>query len=111
MPTTQQLVQVLGVGKAAARSVPDVEQALGIPRLGTNNDKTRAFVRAEILGGDLPIGADRDGYWIIDSGQEFTEALDQIDHRIRKLEERRLALIRGWAVRQFSKSIGQPWPK
>jgi len=111
MPTKQQLINTLGIGKAAAQSVPVVEQALGIPTRGTNNDGTRTFVRRSILENDLPIGSHGGGYWIIDTSAEFTEALDQIEGRIRALEERRLALIRGWAVRQYSKSINQPWPK
>lgn len=112
MATLQQIIFALPVGKANATNVPTFERAVGNQPSGTNNDQTRREVKEAIISNEIPIGSSSQrGYWLIDSDGECQEIVDRLNATIRDYQEKRDAIMRGWARRKASKASGNPWPK
>lgn len=111
MATSQQIIANLPIGKANAIKVSDLEVVIGNQIVGTNNDETRNDVRNAIFNDEIPIGACRNGYYLIDSDAEYQEIIDKIDSIIKTYEEKKAALAKGWQKRKQSKQVGIPWPK
>ena len=105
------LVFLLRGGKTNARHAYDIESSLGI-EIGHTQEPTRELIREAIVVRKYPIGSTpQDGYFLIDTKEEFDEAVNNLMQRILGLERRIEGLRDGWQRRLNSRALGGNWPK
>jgi len=111
MSTIDDLISVLGDGKAAAQHAYELEDNLDMD-IGPTQEPTRDLIRDAIVNHEFPIGSTpQDGYFLIDTEGELNEAINNLQQRIDGLRNRINGLRRGWQRRRESRTSGGNWPK
>ena|SRR4030042_3294788 len=104
------LVSVLGDGKANSQHAPELESSLDMG-VGHTQEPTRDLIRDAIVNHEMPIGSTPRGYFLINTEEELTEAINNQQQRIEGIKKRINGLRRGWQRRQESRASGGNWPK
>jgi len=111
MATIDDLIFVLGDGKAAAQHAPGLQDTLHMDA-GHTQEPTRDLIRDAIVNHGIPIGSTtQDGYFLIDTQEELDETTTTLEQRIDGLRNRIDGLRRGWQRRRESRASGGNWPK
>ena len=98
-------------GKQNAIHAPALERTLNMEE-GHTQEPTREIIRGAILDKDIPIGSTvRDGYFLIDSKEELSTVISEIEARIDGLRNRICHLQVGWGRRKRSRQSNGNWPK
>jgi len=83
MATIDDLISVLGDGKANAEHAYEIENRLDM-NAGHTQEPTRDLIRDAIVNHEIPIGSTpQAGYFLIHTEEELDEAVNNLQQRIR----------------------------
>ena len=77
---------------------------------GHTNEPTRFFIKDAIIEHELPIGSSNQGYFLINSDEDFEAAINSLSSRVDALQSRIDAVSEGWNRRKQSLENGNNWP-
>jgi len=79
------------VGRSKAITSGDIARRFGIPDNDTTR-QTRHLIKEAMIKHGIPIGALREGYFVVESPQELAECVLDLQNRIDRTEERLVLL-------------------
>ena len=111
MKKTDKIIENLPIGKNNPIHAPELEKAIGNTPVGTNNDTSRSDIANAIHEDNIPIGSNKNGYWLIHTEEEYQEIKNSIESKIKNLQNKQKAIENGWKKRKSSLNSNEPWPK
>lgn len=97
------LIDALNDGMKNAQKASELERVLEMD-VGHTQESTRDLIRSAIVNDNIPIGSNRNGYFLIDNEPEFSDVIKGLQRRIDGLQN-------GWQKRHESRETGKNWPK
>lgn len=81
------------VGEAASITSGEISEKVGGMDTLDSTPNTRAVIRALVHRRGLPVVADTDGYYLVNTEEELTAYMDNLIQREKRIAERRTAVM------------------
>lgn len=107
------LIRILPTGRHNAIDARVLARLLNMPPERTEHP-LRKLMRDLTMRKGWPIGSvsigTRRGYYLIDSDEDAQHYAQNLRHRAKAIEARRVEVLDGWEKRKASKAAGGRWP-
>jgi hypothetical protein len=90
------LLRLLQVGEANAITASSLSESLGLDDGITSETVRLELIKPMIEENGIPIGSCSKGYFILETKEELSASVDDLNRRIRGMENRKRGLRRGW---------------